>query len=92
MQIKIQLPNPWDYQYADGPIDWFTQMRISLKAAEKTYQEATKGLTDEDKGNFQVDIGIPYEREDDLLKTEKDMDNDPSGFIRKNLYVTIWSV
>ena len=49
MEIKIQLPNPDDYQYAGGVEKFFTQMRISLKAAEKTYQEASKDLPDNQK-------------------------------------------
>lgn len=49
MEIKIQLPNPDDYQYAGGVEKFFTQMRISLKAVEKTYQEAVKDLPEEDK-------------------------------------------
>lgn len=51
MEIKIQLPNPDDYQYDGGVAKFFTQMRISLKAAEKTYQEAVKDLPKENTDN-----------------------------------------
>ena len=41
MQLKVNLPNPYEMT----PEQFFAQMRISLKAAEKTYQEAIKNLT-----------------------------------------------
>ena len=95
MEIKIQLPNPDDYQYHGGVAEWFSQMRISLKAAEKTYQEATKGLTEEDEKDeiqYQVSIGIPYQYEEDRLMGKEYPVDGMRDIINNNLYVSIWSV
>lgn len=96
MEIKIQLPNPDDYKSAVP--QWFAQMRISLKAAEKTYQEWTKGLTEEEKENAYINVGVPYELQETLLKqTTSDGSfavNDgktTSDFIQENLYLSVWS-
>ena len=45
MEIKIPLPNP-DEVNAE---QFFAQMRISLKAAEKSYQLALHNFTDEEE-------------------------------------------
>lgn len=93
MEIKIQLPNPDDYQYHGGVAEWFSQMRISLKAAEKTYQEATKGLTAEDEKEdplYYIDIGLPYELEAKLIGKEYPVDG-IRDFLMRNNYIRIWS-
>ena len=90
MEIKFQLPNPDDYTTAME--QWFTQMRISLKAAEKTYQEMVKGLTEEETENICIDIGVPFERQAELLKTDMDSDDNPREFIHNNLFIRVWSV
>lgn len=91
MEIKIQLPNPDDYQYANGVADWLSQMRISLKAAEKTYQEATKDLTAEAiKDSFYLGIEVPYATAEELTKLEDA--GEVRGVINNNLYLRIWSV
>ncbi|HEC66815.1 MAG TPA: hypothetical protein ENI23_16190 [bacterium] len=48
MELKVNLPNPYEVDAEQ----FFAQMRIALKAAEKTYQEAIKGLTEEEMRNF----------------------------------------
>lgn len=42
--MKISLPNPWE----TTPEEFFAQTRIALKALEKTYEEMSKGLTEEE--------------------------------------------
>ncbi len=100
MEIKIQLPNPDEYQYHRGVADWFSQMRICLKAAEKTYQEAVKGLTDkeDDEPTHWVEIDVPYELQDELIKgstpdgeTSVHNGRTTSEFIHGNLYIRVWS-
>lgn len=60
MSIKIQLPDPYDVSAEE----FFSQARISLKAAERTYQESIKDLTDEEKDN----IFIAFRHSDELEK------------------------
>lgn len=94
MEIKIQLPNPDDYQYHGGVTQWFSQMRICLKAAEKTYQEATKGLTEEDEKEeplYYVDIGVPYELEEKILEIAKE-DGSLRTPLMNNLCIRVWSL
>jgi len=43
MEMKLQLPNPDDVSAEQ----WFAQMRIVLKAAEKMYQEMVANLKKE---------------------------------------------
>ena len=43
MELKVNLPNPQEMTAEQ----FFAQMRISLKAAEKTYQQTIKSLTEE---------------------------------------------
>ena len=40
MMIKINLPNPREMSVAE----FFAQMKIALKSAEKSYEEIIKGL------------------------------------------------
>ena len=46
MKLRISFPNPWEFQ-GKNVEQFFAQMRIALKAAEKTYQEYVKDLTKE---------------------------------------------
>lgn len=92
MEIKIQLPNPDDYQYANGVAAWLSQMRISLKAAEKTYQEATKDLTDEARKQYYVDIGIPLAVEQVELMGKIYPADGISDIINENICIRVWSV
>ena len=48
MELKVNLPDPYELEAEH----FFAQMRIALKAAEKTYQEAIRGLTKEEIENF----------------------------------------
>ncbi len=41
MELKVNLPSPYELEAEQ----FFAQMRIALKAAEKTYQQAIKDLT-----------------------------------------------
>lgn len=94
MEIKIQLPNPDDYQYRGGVAEWFSQVRISLKAAEKTYQEATKDLTREDEEEnllYMVEIGVPFELEDKIIEQAKE-DGSLRTALQRNLCVRVWSL
>lgn len=94
MDIKIQLPNPDDYQYHGGTKDWFAQLGISIKAAEKTYLQATKDLTEEDEKDeplYMVEIGVPYQMEDKILEEAKEEGSLRSPLI-KNLCLRVWSL
>ena len=53
--FKIALPNPWEMSAED----FFSQMRVVLKATEKSYQEITKGLTEEQKENYFIGFRLP---------------------------------
>jgi len=48
MELKVNLPDPYELEAEH----FFAQMRIALKAAEKTYQEVIRGLTKEEIENF----------------------------------------
>ena len=58
MEIKIQVPNPDDYQGSHA--EWFIQMRNVLKAAEKIYEQEISGLTEEQRENVWADIEIEF--------------------------------
>lgn len=58
MEIKIQVPNPDDYQ--GNHLEWFAQMRNVLKAAEKIYQQEINGLTEEQKTEVWCDVEIDF--------------------------------
>ena len=45
--FKIALPNPNEFE--NNIKGFFAQFRVVLKAAEKSYEEATKGLIDEEQ-------------------------------------------
>lgn len=64
MEIKIQVPNPDDYQSSYN--EWFVQMRNVLKAAEKIYQQEISNLTEE---NYQ-DVWVDFELSDKQLEKE----------------------
>lgn len=55
MLFKIGLPNP----YQSTPKEFFTQIRIAIKATEKAYEEATKNLTEEEKENYWIGFYQP---------------------------------
>ena len=89
MELKVNLPNPDDMSIEQ----WFSQMRISLKAAEKAYQEALKNLTEElrekQKGKFsEREIWIHFELPSipDIDKVDRDYDK------RQNVQITINSL
>lgn len=55
MQLKVNLPNPYELDAEQ----FFAQMRISLKAAEKTYQESIKNLPEENKKDVSFYFSLP---------------------------------
>lgn len=71
-QLKVHLPSP----YEDGTDikQWFALMRVALKAAEKTYEEAVKGLTEEDKNNFYLRFNNEFMTEPKVKKLEDELD------------------
>lgn len=88
MQLKVNLPNPYELE----PEQFFAQMRISLKAAEKTYQEAIKGLTgDEDIQNFWLGFELTgIESTEEGRKKLEEID--PDVELRQDISITINSL
>lgn len=87
MQLKVNLPNPYELE----PEQFFAQMRIALKAAEKTYQEAIRGLTEEDIQNHWLSFeltGIEATEEG----REKLEGIDPDIELRQSISITINSI
>lgn len=75
MQLKVNLPSP----YEDGTDikQWFALMRVALKAAEKTYEEAVKGLTDEEiKNLWYVRFGSSFMELPEVKKLEEEVDGE----------------
>ena len=87
MELKVNLPNPYKVENAE---EFFAQMRISIKAAEKTYQQATKNLTEEEikKANFWIALELT-----ELEATKKNRDIleeiDPEYELRQSISITI---
>ena len=50
MELSINLPNPFELEVEQ----FFAQMRIALKSAEKSYQQAINGLTAEEVENIYI--------------------------------------
>lgn len=57
MTLKINFPNPWEFQ-GENVGQFFAQMRIAIKSAEKVYEGAIKGLTEEEKKGFWVSFNL----------------------------------
>ena len=62
--FTISLPNPWDIE----PKEFFSQMRIVLKAAEKTYEDMVKGLELNEDNRPYISFRVGRRLEDDLEK------------------------
>ena len=86
MEIKVNLPNPYEM----SPEQFFAQMRISLKAAEKTYQEANKNLTEEqiEEKEIWLMFNLP-KMEDDEKNCEKLDAIDPNYEDRQFIAISI---
>jgi hypothetical protein len=72
MDFKIDLPNPFE----GTPEEFFSQMRIVLKACEKSYQEMVKNLTDEQKEEMSKWLYIAFRHptlEDAMDEADPDM-------------------
>ncbi len=54
--IKINLPNPREMTVPE----FFAQMKIALKSAEKSYEEIIRGLDEEEKKNKDNDPWISF--------------------------------
>lgn len=90
MELRIQVPNPDDYSRTKGEVKaWLSQIRVSLKAAEKTFEEATKNLPDEEACGVFIDLGIPQEFHETLKRTLEEKDG-VSEFINTHLYLRVW--
>jgi hypothetical protein len=66
--FKIALPNPSEFEYDFK--SYFAQMKIAIKAAEKSYEQLTKNLTEEQlKDYLYITYRFPkidlYSREQD---------------------------
>jgi len=72
--IKINLPNPREMSIAE----FFAQMRIALKSAEKSYEEMIKGM--ELTNDNQPWISFRIENINNLLSLPSRVD----GFIEKS--------
>lgn len=73
MEIKVSLPNPIEL----GPEMFIAQLRIALKAFEKSYEEATKNLTKEEKEEFWVRFRLPkLDEEIDGIDSDHEKDQE----------------
>ena len=80
--IKINLPNPREMSIAE----FFAQMRIALKSAEKSYEEMKKGMElTEDKEDNNPWISFRMENIKDILgddkQTHEELHNTLDSFI-----------
>ncbi len=71
--IKINLPNPREMSIAE----FFAQMRVALKSAEKSYEEMVKGVDLNNEENvpwisFRLNDLVNKEIEDKGLETSED--------------------
>lgn len=87
MKLKVNLPNPYELE----PEHFFAQMRIALKAAEKTYQEAMRGLTKEEIQDYWLGFELT-----ELEATEEGRrkleEIDPDVELRQSISITINSI
>lgn len=74
MEIKIQVPNPDDYQ--GNQLEWFKQLRTVIRSAEKIYQQEISNLTEENYSNVWVDFVI-----DEKVVEEKEKEGSLNVFI-----------
>lgn len=87
MQLKVNLPNPYELD----PEHFFAQMRIALKAAEKTYQEATRGLTEEELQDYWLSFELTeIEATEEGRKKLEEID--PDIELRQSISITINSI
>jgi hypothetical protein len=79
MEFKIALPNPRMME----PQMFFNQMRIVLKAAEKSYEQMIKDLDDNNKDDIIIHYLLP-----DL--DQKELDKlDPDGELTQSIELEI---
>lgn len=79
MEIKIPLPNPDDVSAEQ----FFAQMRISLKAAEKSYQLAVNNLTKEKDGKEPEKPWLRFRLRNDIEEKLEEMIPDSSNDIQE---------
>jgi len=90
MTLKVNLPNPQEV----NPIEFFAQMRIALTAAEKTYQQAIRGLTSEEVKDFWLSFEcslLQKIEEDEIIKKRIDeiIDEDDNIQLRNEVAIHI---
>lgn len=84
MELKVNLPNPYEMNAEE----FFAQMRIALKATEKTYQQATKSLTKEEKENFW--LGFEFTKLEATEEGRKKLEEvDPDHELRHSISIII---
>lgn len=85
MEIKIQVPNPDDYQ--GNQLEWFKQLRTVIRSAEKIYQQEISNLTEENYSNVWVDFVI-----DSKVVEEKEKEGSLNVFIEDRDYFNHLSI
>ena len=87
MKLKIGFPNPWEFQGKNAE-QFFVQMRIALKASEKTYQEYVKSLTSEEEES--IWLGFELSALEGEEKSRKKLEEiDPDYDLRQLISLTI---
>jgi len=72
MTLKVNFPSAYE---DDTDIkQFFALMRVALKSAEKTYDEAIKGLTEEDKKNFYLRFNNAFDELEKVKKLQEELD------------------
>ena len=73
MNLKVHLTSP----YEDGTDikQWFALMRVALKAAEKTYEEKVKGLTEKQIENVFIRFSSEFMVLPEVRKIEDNLDD-----------------
>ncbi len=86
MQIKVNLPHPYEM----NPEQFFAQMRISLKAAEKAYQEVLKNLTEQEKKDCEIWLNVELTELEATKEGREKLDEiDPNNEERQSIAITI---
>ncbi len=91
MELKVNLPNPDEMSIEQ----WFSQMRISLKAAEKAYQEVFKNLTEEErKLQIENDCDKKFWIRFQLPSLDENLEDDldPNGDKRQKIQIVVNSL
>lgn len=84
-EMKIQLPNPSDFTVEQ----WFAQVRIVLKSAEKIYQKMVEDYGKENPEEGGNNPWVTLRLEETLLKSIEDLGIDIDDELPKNLYLEI---